>query len=129
MPRPANTQPTDGELEILRILWQIGPAELGQIRAELLKDRQVAPTTVATMLKVMLDKGLVARQAGPRSSLWKARVTRESASTGMLGKLLDSIFDGSAKNLVAHLIEDGQLTPAQLKEIRAMLDEHQRRQK
>ena len=57
MARPASDQPTDGELEILNILWEIGPAELRLIHAALNARRKVATTTVATMLGVMLDKG------------------------------------------------------------------------
>ena len=127
MPRPPSDQPTDGELEILRILWSTGPAELGQIRAALLEHREVALTTVATMLKVMLDKGLVTRTQGARSWLWKARLSQKSASTRMVGKILSGVFDGSASKLVAHLLEDGKLSPEELAEIRALLQQHERR--
>jgi predicted transcriptional regulator len=129
MARPASTQPTDGELEILRVLWDAGPVEIGQIRAELLKTREIALTTVATMLKVMLDKGLVTRSQGERAWVWRAKVTRQSATRGMLAKMLSSVFEGSASKLVAHLLEDGKLTPAERDEIRAMLDQHRNRSK
>ena len=131
MPRPKSQQPTDVELEILRVLWEIGPAELGQVRAALLasRDRDIALTTVATMLKVMLDKGLVARARGERAWLWSAKATRKNTTRGMLGKILSTVFEGSASKLVMHLIEDGKLTPDEQKEIRALLDEHTRRQK
>ncbi len=72
MSRPANDQPTDGELEILKLLWELGPAELKQIHAGLQAQRKVANTTVATMLTVMLAKGLVKRKSGPRGYLWSA---------------------------------------------------------
>src|SRR5215212_4827250 len=113
MARPKSQQPTDGELEILRVLWDLAsPAELGQIRAALLqqRDRDIALTTVATMLKVMLDKDLVARAKGERSWLWSARVTRHNATRGMIRKVLSNVFEGSASKLVMHLIEDGRLT-------------------
>src|SRR5688572_21260491 len=109
MSRPSSNQPTDGELEILRILWHTGPAELGQVRAALLERRDVALTTVATMLKVMLDKGLVTRTQGERSWLWRAKLSQKSASARMVGKVLSNVFDGSASKLVAHLLEDGKL--------------------
>jgi predicted transcriptional regulator len=56
MARPPSLQPTDGEMEILKVLWAIGPAELGRIRATVQERRPVATTTIATMLKVMLGK-------------------------------------------------------------------------
>ena len=130
MARPKSRQPTDGELEILRVLWEIGPAELGRVRTELLErsGREVALTTVATMLKVMLDKGLVSRSKGERSWLWSAKVSRRNTSRGMIRKVLSNIFEGSASKLVMHLIEDGTLTPAEQQEIRDLLEKHARRE-
>ncbi|MFO0956324.1 MAG: BlaI/MecI/CopY family transcriptional regulator [Isosphaeraceae bacterium] len=122
MARPTTGQPTEGELEILGVLWKAGPAELGTIRAALQESRPVAATTVATMLKVMLDKGLVNREDGPRGYLWSAAVSLESARSGLLGRLLDLVFDGSARRLVAHMVERGDLTDSERAEIRRMLD-------
>jgi predicted transcriptional regulator len=121
MPRPPNTQPTDGELEILKFLWSAGPSELGLITSALNEDRKVATTTVATMLKVMLDKGLVKRKEGERGYQWIAKVSREAAEAGLTGKLVDRLFDGSARRLVAHLIEEGQLSAADRREIQHLL--------
>ena len=87
MARPPSKQPTDGELEILKILWEAGPAGLGQIHTVLQERRGVAITTVATMLKMMLAKELVERGDGPRGYLWKARVSRKATVSGLIGKL------------------------------------------
>src|ERR1700730_5936027 len=107
MARPPSKQPTDGELEILKVLWETGPAGLGQVHAALEERREVATTTVATMLKMMLAKELVHREDGPKGSLWSARVSRKAALSGLIGKLVTHVFDGSARRLVAHLIEEG----------------------
>ena len=80
MARAASKQPTDGELEILKILWDSGPAGLGQIHDVLHERRGVAITTVATMLKMMLAKDLVEREDGPRGYLWKERVSKQGNS-------------------------------------------------
>jgi predicted transcriptional regulator len=121
MARPPSTQPTDGELEILKILWESGPVGLGQIHGVLASGRPVAITTVATMLKMMLAKELVERQTGPRGFLWSARVSRQAAVSGLLGKLVKHVFDGSARRLVAHLIEDGGLDDRERAEILELL--------
>lgn len=121
MARPPSKQPTDGELEILKILWQTGPAGLGQIHAVLEERRGVAFTTVATMLKMMLTKGLVQRDDGPRGYLWNARVSRKATVSGLLGKLVQHLFDGSARRLVAHLIEEGELDDRDREEIMQIL--------
>lgn len=122
MPRPPSTHPTDGELEILRVLWDRGPSPLGIICEALRRERDVATTTVATMLRVMLDKGLVRRKQATRGQQWSAAVTQAAAAKSMVGKLVDNIFDGSAGRLAAHLVEAGQLTPAELAELRQLID-------
>jgi predicted transcriptional regulator len=121
MPRPASSQPTDVELEILQILWDAGPLSLSQLCEKIRERRPVATTTVATMLKVMLNKNLVRRARVARGSLWSARLSRESTVSGMLSGLVDRLFNGSAQTLVAHLIEDGRLTAAQRREILELL--------
>src|SRR3954468_24358030 len=122
MARPPSRQPTDGEMEILNVLWDRGPSELGAICAALRSERPLATTTVATMLKVMLDKGLVARSEGKRGFVWNARLTRRTAQRGLVSKLLDRAFDGSAGLLVSHLIDEGQLSERERKEILALLE-------
>jgi predicted transcriptional regulator len=124
MARPPSAHPTEGELEILKVLWEAGPSELGQVRAALIKVRPVATTTVATMLKVMMSKGLVRRDDGPRGYLWSAAVSQSAARSGLLGSLLDRVFDGSARRLVAHMLEEGKLSGQDREAIRRMLDDH-----
>jgi BlaI family transcriptional regulator, penicillinase repressor len=121
MPRPASSQPTDVELEILQILWDAGPLSLSQLCEKMRAQRPVATTSVATMLKVMLNKKLVHRVRVARGSLWSARPSKKSTANGMLSGLVDRLFNGSAKSLVAHLIEDGRLTAAQRLEILELL--------
>ena len=101
MARPPSTQPTDAELE---------------------KRRAVATSTVATMLSVMLGKKLVKRTDGPRGYVWSAAASRGSTATGLLGKLVNHVFDGSARRLIAHLIQEGGLDDRDRDEIRALLE-------
>lgn len=127
MPRPTSRQPTDGELEILNVLWERGPCELGVVREALRERRDVATTTVATMLKVMLEKGLVKRAQGKRGYQWSARVSPDATRRRLLRKLMSSAFDGSARGLVTHLVEDGELSNEDIEEIRRALDQAGRR--
>ena len=121
MARRASKQPTDGELEILKVLWDLGPAGLGQIHEVLFEQRGVAITTVATMLKMMLAKDLVERTDGSRGYLWRARVSRKATISGLIGKLVQHVFDGSAHRLVAHLVQEGELDLAEREEIAELL--------
>ena len=129
MPRSPHPHPTDGELEILRVLWEHGPSPLGDICAALRRQRDVATTTVATMLKVMLDKRLVRRRKGPRGYQWSAAISREATAQSMIGRLVDRLFEGSAQRLVAHLIEEGRLDRQDMHELRRLLAEAERQEK
>jgi BlaI family transcriptional regulator, penicillinase repressor len=122
MARPASQHPTDGELEILRVFWGRGPSSLADVCEALRCERDVATTTVATMLRVMFDKGLVRRKRSGRGHQWSAVVTHEAAARSMVGKIVDGIFDGSASRLVTHLVEGGQLSAAELTELRELID-------
>jgi predicted transcriptional regulator len=124
MARPPSLQPTEGELEILKVLWATGPSELKQVCDGLRRNRPVATTTVATMLKVMQEKGLVQREEkeSARASTWSARVSRAAAGTTMLKRIMDLVFDGSARSLVAHMVETGKLSEGDRQEIRRLLD-------
>jgi predicted transcriptional regulator len=123
MPRPATRHPTDGELEILRVLWSVGPSSLSTICEQLRAERDVATTTVATMLRVMLDKKLVKREGAGRGALWSAAITQKSAARGMVRKLVEGVFDGSVHRLATHLVEGGQLTVKQLAELKKLIEQ------
>jgi BlaI family transcriptional regulator, penicillinase repressor len=125
MPRPPSLHPTDGELEILRVLWEQGSSALGAICEALRREREVATTTVATMLRVMLDKGLVRRKQAARGQQWSAAITQNAAAKSMVGKLVDGVFDGSAGRLAAHLVEGGRLSPEELSELRKLIETSQ----
>jgi BlaI family transcriptional regulator, penicillinase repressor len=131
MARPASKHPTDGELEILRILWANDNCTLAEVCDQLRKEREVATTTVATMLRVMLEKRLVRRKsagpkAGQRGYQWAAAVSQEKTAGTMLGKLVDGVFEGSASRLVAHLVETEKLTEEELVELEALVDARRR---
>jgi predicted transcriptional regulator len=102
---------------------------LSELCEALRRERDVATTTVATMLRVMLDKRLVRRKRaghirGRRATghQWSAAVTQEAAARTMVGKLVDGIFEGSASRLVAHLVEGGQLSAKELNALRELID-------
>src|SRR5215212_3330941 len=122
MARPPSQHPTDGELEILRVLWDRGPSSLSEICEALRQGREIATTTVATILRVMLDKGLVRRKPVTRGHQWSAAVTQNATAHSMVGKLLNGVFDGSASRLAVHLVEAGQLSADELAELRKLID-------
>ena len=119
MARHANHHPTERELDILQVLWDREPATLGEICDELCRDREVAKTTVATLLKLMEDKRLVERTPDRK---WQAAVSRGATSTKIVKSLLDKLFDGSASRLVAHVVKAGALSASDIDDLKNLLE-------
>src|SRR4029078_1589878 len=84
--------------------------------------RAVAPPTVATSLRVMLDKNLVKRKPARRGHQWSAVVTQNAAAHSMVGKLIDGVFHGSPGRLAVHLVEAVKLSTNELAELRELID-------
>ena len=124
MPRRKNAdQPlTPLELEIMNVLWAVGPANVQTVQAQL-KGRDLAYTTVQTMLNVLHRKGRVKRQLKDRAFLYRAVFSRQKAVTQAVGDMLDRFFGGSADSLVMNLVETRHLTPEKLARIQALLEE------
>ena len=129
MARPASKHPTDGELEILKILWDESPVGLKHICDAIRKNRPVATTTVATILKVMHQKELIIRTRTNSGYVWEPAVAREITAKRIVEKQIDGLFDGSARLLVSHLIEDGKLSNDDFDEIQQLLDKHRKEKK
>ena len=127
-PRPATTtkvpEPTQSELDILNVLWQLGPSTVRNVHAALLEHDELAYTTVLSMLQVMYQKGLVSRDDSERAHVYKPALSRHQTQRQILTKLLHRVFEGSTTELVMQAL--GSAQPASLNEInkiRARLDE------
>jgi predicted transcriptional regulator len=123
MPRPPATQPTEVELQILRILWELGPSGVRPIHARLEAEKGTNYSTTVKMLSVMLEKGLVTRDEAERPHVYRAAVSQDRARKKMLHELIDKLYDGSASSLVMHALSSQKASPDELNEIRRMLDE------
>ena len=127
MPRPKSEHPTPGELEVLQIIWRKGPCTVWQVLDELNHNRPRAYTSVMSLLNVMTDKKLLRRKSHGRAFLYSARVEEQPTLREMVGDLVERAFGGSAELLVAHALEQTDLSPQQLEEIHRMIDEYRSR--
>jgi len=109
------------ELEIMRVLWETGPANVQTVQARM-QGRDLAYTTVQTMLNVLHRKGKVKRRLKDRAYWYRPVVSRQSAAAQAVGDMIDRFFGGSADGLVMNLVETRQLTPEKLAEIQKLLD-------
>jgi predicted transcriptional regulator len=118
-----SSQPTAGELEILRILWELGPSPVRAIHARLAEAKGTNYSTSVKMLSVMLTKGLVKRDEEARPHIYRAAMTRDRASKRFLSDLIDKLYDGSAMSLVLQALAGGTASQAEIDEARKLLDE------
>jgi len=123
MPRPSASQPTDVELQILRILWELGPSPVRDIHARLDAEKGTNYSTTVKMLSVMLQKGLVRRDEDARPHVYRATLTRANAGKRMLRDIVDKVYDGSTTSLILQALSSGKATPDELSEIRQLIDE------
>ena len=121
MARPASRHPTELELEILKILWREGPLPGRRIRDSLAGSRDLAYTSVMTVLKIMTEKRYVRRKKVDGSFVYSARVTEEAVSRRMLDDVVNRVFNGSAAAVVLNLLETSDLDEAELRKLRRIL--------
>jgi predicted transcriptional regulator len=123
----ASPQPTNAELEILKILWTAGPQTVREVHEEIRKRRPVRYTTVLKLLQIMTGKRLVERDETARSHVYGAAVDETAVTRHLVQDLVDRAFEGSAAKLVMQALATKPATPRELKEIRDLLDRMNRR--
>jgi predicted transcriptional regulator len=123
MPRKPSSQPTEVELQILRILWDDSPITARQIHNRLAEVRDTNYSTTVKMLSVMLDKGLVRRDESIRPQVFRPAATQKRTQQGMLKDLIHKAYDGSVSSLVLQALASQKASAEELAEIRGMLDE------
>ena len=121
-------RPTDAELEILRVLWELGPATVRQVHEALAATRDTGYTTTLKLMQIMADKGLVTRDESARTHIYAATVTQEHTQRQLVKDLVDRAFGGSAKALVLRALSDEGTTADQLREIRKLIDDAREKQ-
>jgi BlaI family transcriptional regulator, penicillinase repressor len=110
---------TPTELEIISVLWETGPANVQTVQQRL--KRELAYTTVQTMLNILHRKGRVKRTLENRAYLYQATISRRQVVHHTIGDLVDRLFGGSAENLVMSLLETKHLTPQKLARLNRLL--------
>lgn len=123
MARSVSTQPTEVELQILRILWQSGGSTARVVHNELTDLKGTTYSTTVKMLSVMLEKGLVKRDESVSPQMYRAAVSQKVTQKKMLGDLIEKVYDGSALSLVLQALSTGKASPDELAEVRKMVDE------
>jgi BlaI family transcriptional regulator, penicillinase repressor len=116
------------QLAILRTLWQHGEAAVADVHGAL-SDRGLALTTIATMLRKMEEKGLVAHRENGRQFLYKAKVAPDLVQKNLVSDLVTRLFDGDPLELVNHLLRAGEIELGELDDLRRKVADAERKQK
>jgi len=120
--RTAPPRPTQAELEILRVLWQLGPSSVREVLGGLAASRETGYTTVLKLLQIMSGKGLVARDVRERTHVYRAALRQEQTQRQLIHDLVERAFDGSAGQLVLQALATRRASPEEMEAIRVMLD-------
>jgi BlaI family transcriptional regulator, penicillinase repressor len=124
MPRPSL-----GDLQhaIMSVLWERGEATVAEVHEALLRTRGLAFTTIATMLRKMEDKGVVAHRAVGRQFVYRPTVSEDQVRRSMVGELVERLFSGDPRALVAHLVSEHEIDRDEVEALRRRLGSGRRR--
>lgn len=109
------------ELEIMHVLWEVGAANVQTVQQQLARD--LAYTTVQTMLNILHRKGKVKRALKDRAYFYKPVVSRSQVVGQHMSDIVERLFGGSAESLVMSLVETKHLTPEKLARLHKLVDE------
>ncbi len=110
------------QLAIVRALWELGEGALSDVLTEVARSgRELAPTTVATVLRRLEKDGWVEHRERGRQFVYRARVSREQATGGVLDRITRAFFGGSVPALVSQLLESEQVSSEDLALMRALI--------
>ena len=114
---------TDLQLAVMHAVWRVGPATLGTIHAEVARSRDLAISTVGTLLSRLRKQKLVAAKARGRHLVYRAVVSEGEVKQSTMQRLMNRLFGGDSVSLVQHLLSSGKVRPGDAEKIRSLIDE------
>ncbi len=112
---------TEQELEIMKIVWDVGPATVRQVYERLLEHREIAYTTVMTMMQVLERKGRLLKSLEEKAHVYKPSEPKQKVIGGMVQEFVNRVFNGSAEPLLLQLVDDDKLSSADIDKLRKIL--------
>jgi BlaI family penicillinase repressor len=120
-PKPGDLALSDLQLTLMRVFWSRPSATAAEVVADLRTSRPLAHTTVATLLSRLEKRGLLVADREGRQVSYRAAVSRQEVRRSMVSALLAGLFDGEARGLLSHLVDQRSIGAEELAEIRAAL--------
>jgi predicted transcriptional regulator len=122
-------KPTDAELEILTVLWSLGPSTVRDVHEVLTRRKPTQYSTVLKFMQIMTEKGLVRRDDAARAHVFEPAQPMEATQKQLAGDLLERAFNGSARSLMMGALSARKASKKELAELRKLLDECEKRAK
>ena len=119
-------RPTDAELEILTVLWSLGPSTVRDVHETIVRRKPAQYTTVLKTLQIMAEKGLVERNEKQRAHIYSAARPREWTRQQLAGDLLQRAFGGSAASLMLGALSAHKASPDELAELKRYLEDYEK---
>jgi BlaI family penicillinase repressor len=116
-----NSKPTEGEMEILQVLWKKGNCTVREVH-EALNKRDAGYTTTLKLMQIMHEKGLVARDTSSKTHIYKALINQEKTQQQLVNKMIDNVFNGSAARLVMQALGNKTASKEEIDLIKEYLD-------
>ena len=113
----------DLQLKIMKLLWERGEATVAEVHQSVALERELAYTTVATMLRKMEARNLVAHREEGRSFVYRAAVRSDAVTRGMADHLIERLFEGSLADMVSHLLTHREVTREELSKLEKLIAE------
>ena len=118
-----NSKPTESELEILGILWEKGACTVREVHEILEKSKDAGYTTTLKLMQIMHDKGLLNRDTSSKTHVYTAAISQESTQQQLLNKMIDTVFNGSASQLVMQALGNHRSSKEELEKIKQYLND------
>lgn len=115
---------TDGELRIMKIVWELGEATVNDIIEKMPEDSNLAYNTVLTMMRIMEQKEYLKHEKKGRAHVYNALISKTQARLQVVNHMVDSFFNGSPELLVQSLIDDEKLELSDIEKLKKMINQH-----
>ncbi len=118
-------KPTNSELEILQIIWKKGSCTVREVNEELsgLKGTEIGYTTTLKLMQIMHEKGLLERETGSRTHIYKALISQSKTKQNILDTLIETVFNGSASQLVMQALSNKKSSKEEIEMIKKYLEQ------
>ena len=121
MARRPSSNPTEVELQILRVLWERGPSSVREVHLALEDDRDTGYSTTLKMMQVMTEKGLLLKDDSRRPQVYRPAISQEQAQTQFVDDMIQRVFGGAADKLILRAVSSRHLSREDIEQIRKLL--------